>query len=218
MRLSLLLAATLMFTACKKEEDKPAPTPAPIAKPTDPAPKPPEPVAEKPAEPAADASADYVHVIGSHFPKKEGDPITVDFKTFAVTEAKLTDVENLEGSTATLEIDLTSLATDQSKRDEHLKTADYLDVGVAPKAVVKVSDVKKDGDGYAAKADVEAHGAKASFPIKFSVVEKKPDGVKIKGSHEFKRGDFKIGKPEGDPKEGTAENLTLEFQLTVPKK
>lgn len=225
MRFGLLLAFTLAFTACKKEEEKPAATPAKPAdpaatKPADPATKPADPAATKPAEPAADANADYIRVLASHHPKKEGDPVTIQFKTFALTDAKITDVENLEGSTATFEIDLASLDSGIEKRNTHLKTADYLDVGVSPKAIVKVSDVKKGdaADKYTAKADVDAHGVKLSFPVKFEVVEKKPDSVRIKGEHEFKRSDFKIGKAEGAPNETAAENLTLKLQLTIPKK
>ncbi len=211
-RLSPLLLV-LAATACKQEEEvKPAPATAAVAKAPPPAPTPAAPA------PAAtpDANADSIVVEAAHNPPKEGDPVQVSFKKFTVTEAKVADPANLEGSTATVEIDLASVSSGIEKRDAHLQSGDYMNVSANPKAVIKVSDVKKAGgaDKYTATADVNFHGSSLKVPVSFEVVEKRPDGVRIKGEHKFKRADFKVGKTEGDP---TAEDLTIKLALTIPK-
>lgn len=180
-----------------------------------PATKPAEPPAPKPApappKPADDDQADYIRVLASHAEQKPGDPVTVTFDSFRITKAEL-DPGNLEGATAELEIDLGSLSSGVDKRDGHLKSADYLDVGAHPKAVVKISDVAKKADGvYTANAEVTAHGVTKSMPVEFRVVHADDDSVKVKASHTFEREAFSIGKPEGD---SVAPELTIEMQLT----
>ena len=39
------------------------------------------------------------------------------------------------------------------------------------------------------------------------------DSIRVKATHDFKRTDFKVGKPQGE--ESTDDALTLELQLTL---
>ena len=169
-----------------------------------------EPVQTPPSE---IADGDYIKVIAMHEPKKEGDPVVVEFSSFSVTDMAF-DPNALVGGTATLEIDLGSLSSGSSDRDAHLKTPDFLNVPKMPTAVVKVKVDKKNGKKYMGTATVNAHGEKAQWPISFEVVKQMDDGVVVKASHEFKRSDLKVGAPPS--KDMTvADKLILEMQLTL---
>jgi polyisoprenoid-binding protein YceI len=155
---------------------------------------------------------DYVRVLASHSPAKPGDPIAVAFESFRVTKSNF-DLANLEGGTAELEIDLSSVSSGLGKRDGHLKSPDYLNVAESPKALVSITDVKKKDDStYSATAEVKAHGITKSLPVEFSVVETTGSTISIKATKEFSRLDFGIGKAEGDPTDAT---MTIEMALTL---
>ena len=173
-----------------------------------------------PATPAED-NADWITVEANHFEKKDGDPVKVKFDKFKVTKADF-DPKKIEGGTATLEIDLTSLKSGDTKRDEHLATPDYIDVKKFATAVVEIGNVKKKDDkNFTADAKVKFHGVDKKYPVTFEVVEAKDDWIRVKGEHTFKRLDFKVGKKPGkDQKkgeDGVADEMTVKMQLTLKK-
>jgi polyisoprenoid-binding protein YceI len=166
-------------------------------------------------------TADWIKVHATHFEKKEGDPVEVKFDKFKVTKATF-DPKKIEGGTATIEIDLTSLKSGDTKRDEHLATPDYLDVKQFATAVVEIDNVKKkDEKNFTADAKVKFHGVDKKYPVTFEVVEAKDDWIRVKGEHTFKRLDFKVGKKAGkDQKkgeDGVADEMTVKMQLTLKK-
>ena len=166
-------------------------------------------------------TADWITVYATHFEKKEGDPVEVKIEKFKVTKADF-DPKKIEGGTATIEIDLSSLKSGDEKRDEHLKTPDYIDAAKFATAVVEIGNVKKKDDKtFTADAKVKFHGVDKKFPVTFEVAEATDDSIRIKGEHTFKRLDFKVGKKPGkDPKkgeDGVADELTIKMQLTLKK-
>ncbi|HWO24891.1 MAG TPA: YceI family protein [Kofleriaceae bacterium] len=173
-----------------------------------------------PATPTED-NADWITVEANHFEKKDGDPVKVKFDKFKVTKANF-DPKKIEGGTATIEIDLTSLKSGDAKRDEHLATPDYIDVKKFATAVVEISNVKKKDDkNFTADAKVKFHGVDKKYPVAFEVVDAKDDWIRIKGEQTFKRLDFKVGKKPGkDQKkgeDGVADEMTIKLQLTLKK-
>lgn len=170
----------------------------------------PDPLAHVPTDP----SANYAVAKVSHAEPKEGDPVHVVFDKIEVKKVDVKDTSNLEGATAEIEIALGELASGVADRDKHLKSADFFDAAKNPKAAVKISDVKKAGDNkYNAQAEITAMGQTQKWPVSFEVVEAKDDWVRIKGTHKFKRSDFKIG--EGV--QGPADDVELELHLTLKK-
>jgi polyisoprenoid-binding protein YceI len=192
---------------------KTAPTPPPTPTPTPPAPTP---------TPPPDDKADYVRVLGTHNPPKETDPVTLSFGKFTVVKADF-DPAKVEGGSAEIQLDAASITSDSQKRTDHIQSDSYLDVAKFPTITVKVSGVKKTGDNaYSAIADVSAHGVSVTkWPVTFQVIETLPDGIRIKGSHKFKRTDFKVGQAEvnPDPKkaDSTQEAIEIQLQLTLKK-
>lgn len=223
--LMIVSAAALFSGACgnKDATEQPA-TEQPAAQPEQPAAQPEQPAAQpeqpaaQPEQPAAGAAtADYVKIWGAHEPTTEADPVEIAVEGFKVVSAQL-DPANLEGATAEIELDLTTIKSNDAKRDGHLATADYLDTGKFAKAMVKVSEVKKvDDDTYSATAEVSFRDQTKSFPVQFDVLETLPDGVRVKGTHEFSRLDFGVGKEPDGKNERVAKNVRIEMQLTLKK-
>lgn len=172
--------------------------------------------ADKAAAAQADESADFIKTYATHVPSNENDPVEINIEKFTVTSAQL-DPKNLEGATAELELDLTSIKSGADKRDMHLQTPDYLDVPQFGNAKVKVSEVEK-GEGenqYAAQAEVTVHGVTKSFPVSFEVLETTEDSVRVKAEHTFSRLDFGIGKEPDGENEKVGADLTVKAQLTL---
>ena len=206
--LALLLLSTLVLAGCKKTADPPS---AGSAAPT---------AAPKPG-PAADG--DRIEVLARHLPAagKEdlaSDPVVVHFDRFTVTKAAF-DPANLEGGTATLELDPASIKTGNGERDTDLQSPDYLDVARFATITIDVANVKKQtATSYTADATVACHGVTKTYPLAFEVLATTADTVRIKGEHTFSRVDFAVGvDPATDPTERIAAPLIIQWVLTLRK-
>jgi polyisoprenoid-binding protein YceI len=216
-----VVVAALAIAACKQEK-KPAEAP-PATTPAETAPAETPPPATAPADPSAAGApsspdADYVRFVSGHNPAKPTDPVIVTLAGFKVTRASFKDPKDLTGGTAELELDLTSLSSGNRTRDEDLKSQ-YFEVDKFGTARVGVHDVKKAGaEGhYKAVADLDVHGVKKKLPVEFDVVSTTADSVRVKGSVKLSRLDFKIGTPNGEGGNPTANEATVELQLTIKK-
>lgn len=211
----VFLAAALAFAGCKKKpeeakappapaEPAPAPAPAPEVKPNEPAPAP--------------AAADSISVFATHTEPKPVDPVEVKINSFKVVKADF-DPAKVEGGTAELELDLSSISTDDQKRTDHLKTPDFIDTSKFATANVKIDNVKKTGENkYSADATVKFRDIEKKYPIAFDVTETTADGIRIQLEHKFSRVDFGVGKDSKDPKVApVAPELTLKASLGLKK-
>ena len=164
----------------------------------------------------ADPAADYVHILGHHNPGKPTDPVVIDIPKFQIVKASF-DPKKLDGGTAELTLDLSSLHSSSAKRDKHLSSPDYLDVGKFATATIDVDDVKSTGDKtYSADATISIHGVQKKLPVTFDVIATTADSVRIHARQAWHRSDFQIGAPEG-PDESTADGQEIELQLTLHK-
>jgi polyisoprenoid-binding protein YceI len=165
--------------------------------------------------PAADA--DYFQVLAHHEPGKPTDPVKVSFDKFKVTKAQF-DPAKLDGATATLEVDLTSLHTGSNQRDAHLGSESYLDSAKFATLTIDVSNVKStDATHFTADAKVALHGAEKTYPVTFEVLDRGDDWVRVRGEHEISRLDFSVGKPDNGPDELVAKDMKVQLQLTLHK-
>ncbi len=79
--------------------------------------------------------------------------VTGFFRSFEGTVE--TDDDNFENADIEFSIDINSVDTNQSQRDEHLKSADFFDAGKYPKITFKSTSVTKTGDDeYEVKGDL----------------------------------------------------------------
>ena len=203
--------AVAVAPACKKQEDKPPPaTTAPTGSNATGS-------ATAPADVPED-STDRITVLAHHKKPKPSDPVRLEFEKFKVVSADF-DPKQIEGGKATIEIDLSSFQTDSNKRDEHLRSPAYLDVGKLATATITIDNVKaKEGTTYTADATVAAHGITKTYPVTFEVLETKDDRIRIKGEHTFSRIDFGIGSdPAQNPEEQVGTDVTIQMVLTLVK-
>jgi polyisoprenoid-binding protein YceI len=169
--------------------------------------------------PRPDGTADSIKVYATHVRPQTYDPVEVTFEQFKVVKASF-DPQKIEGGTATLEIDLTSLKTDHDKRDQHLASPDYIDSRRFAAATVEISGVKRKADGtFKAQAKVVLRGLVQKYPVTFEVVEAGADWIRIKAEHRFSRLHFRVGRKAGpDAKDdGVSEDLLIKLQLTLQR-
>jgi polyisoprenoid-binding protein YceI len=208
----LLFSTTLALTGCNKTADKPdRSAAAPTISATTPEPE--------PAPPAADA--DRVEVLARHLPVAgqadlDSDPVVVHFDKVAVTKASF-DPKNLEGGTATIELDLTSIKTGSDERDKDLKSPEFFDVARFATITIDVANVKKQaGTRYTADATVACHGVTKAYSVTFDVLATTAGAVRIKGEQAFSRLDFAVGiDPAKDPSERIDTALIIQWVLTL---
>ena len=162
---------------------------------------------------AAAAESDYIIIEATHAEPKPSDPAVFEFGKFRVTEA-IFDTANLEGATATVEIDVSSLKSDKAARDKHVRNPDFLDTKTHPTATIKVADVlKQDEHSYSATLAVSLHGQEATWEVDFVVADKTDKSVTIELQHTFERREFGIGKEEDSP----AQELLAKVRLTFKR-
>ncbi len=75
-------------------------------------------------------------------------------------------------------VDLASVETNDAKRDDHLRSADFFDVENHPHMTLVSTGIRPDGDGYVLSADVTARGVTrpVQFHLEFNGVERDPWG------------------------------------------
>lgn len=119
-----------------------------------------------------------------------------------------------EASSVTAEIDIGSIAADQQKLTDHLKSADFFDAVKLPKAKFTSTSVKAGGDkgaSHTITGNLEMHGvAKSiSFPATLKV---QGDTVDCDAEFGINRKDFELkypGKPDDLIKDDVLIKLTI---------
>ena len=184
--LCLVLAALALVAAgCKKKEETGGSGSGSAAASGSAAPVDPQP------------AVDYLKLVADHTDEAKG-KVEIVFSKWSVVKASF-DPANLEGGTAELEVDPSALSSGVTKRDDHLRSPDYLDVAKFPKATVKIANVKKAGErAYTADATVNIHGVEKTWALSFEVTASTADSVQVKFTQPFSRVDFGVGKPEED--------------------
>jgi polyisoprenoid-binding protein YceI len=212
----VVLASTIAVSGCKKTADPPAggsATAATLAAPGS--------ATTGTRGSATTADTDRVEVLARHREvasqeDRDADPVVVHFDRFKVTKAHF-DPNNLEGGTATLVLDMTSIKTGSEERDRDLQSPDYIDVGKFATATVDVTNVKHQaGATYTADAAVAFRAVTKTYPVTFTVVSTTSDSVRIKGELTFSRLDFGVGiDPASDPTERIDTPLVIQWVLTL---
>jgi polyisoprenoid-binding protein YceI len=108
------------------------------------------------------------------------------------------DEKAIEKSNVEFSINAASIFTNNAKRDDHLKGADFFDTSTHPKIVFKSKHVKaKGGKKFAVEGDVTLHGVTkpVTFDVEFMGADKDPWGNSKAGfvaKTTLKRKDFGI--------------------------
>jgi polyisoprenoid-binding protein YceI len=109
-----------------------------------------------------------------------------------ITKAHFTPA-NLTASTLEASVDVNTINTDNSSRDEHLRSADFFDVARYPKITLKSIAFKhKSGSNYSGTFILTIKGRSKQIEIPFTFVDKE-NTIEFKGTFKINRLDFGIG-------------------------
>ncbi len=94
---------------------------------------------------------------------------------FGTFSGQIVTGEDLTGSSVTAEIDLGSIDTNNAQRDQHLRSADFLEVTSHPTMTYRSNRVRAEGDGYVVDGELTLHGVTREVPLALEVNGVGPD-------------------------------------------
>jgi polyisoprenoid-binding protein YceI len=116
---------------------------------------------------------------------------------FGDYEGTIVTAENPLESKVTATIQATSIDTKQPQRDDHIRSADFLDVENYPTISFVSTGLRADGDDWELDGDLTLHGVTKPVSLKLEVVGFGPDGnggqrVGFSGKTSISRKEFDI--------------------------
>lgn len=84
---------------------------------------------------------------------------------FARFSGQIVVADELAASSATAEIDLTSIDTNNAQRDDHIRSADFFEVETFPTMSYRTTGVRQDGDDYVVDGELTLHGVTRQVPL-----------------------------------------------------
>jgi polyisoprenoid-binding protein YceI len=88
---------------------------------------------------------------------------------FTTVDATIVTAANPHESSATAEIDLSSIDTGNEQRDGHIRSADFFDVATHPKMTYRSTSVSADGSDFTVDGELTLHGVTKSVPLKLEL-------------------------------------------------
>lgn len=127
--------------------------------------------------------------------------------------------EGVEKSQVTIDIDTTSIVTDNEGLTTHLKTPDFFDTAKYPKAnftSTKIEPATAAGATHTVTGNLEMHGVKKSisFPATIQVA---PDSVSVNAEFAINRKDFGINYA-GKANDLIRDEVVMKLNVKAPRK
>jgi len=124
-----------------------------------------------------------------------------------------------EGGKITIEVDTSSVKTDDAKLDGHLKSADFFDVEKYPKATFTSTNIKTGGEGgatHTVTGELDLHGVKKvlTFPVTIAIA---PDSVTGTSEFAINRKDFSIVYA-GKADDLIRDDVLMKLTIKAPRK
>jgi polyisoprenoid-binding protein YceI len=88
---------------------------------------------------------------------------------FTSFEGSFTTAEDPLGSTLSASVDLASVDTGDAGRDEHLRSADFLDVERYPTLSYRSTGIRRDDHGFVVDGELSLHGVTREVPLRLEV-------------------------------------------------
>jgi polyisoprenoid-binding protein YceI len=125
------------------------------------------------------------------------------------------DPQDLAGSRFDVSIDLASVNSRDSERDDTIRGPDLFAVKQFPKArYVAESFTAKGGGKYAATGKLTLRNVTRDVPLEFTF-EKNAQGAWLKGAAQLNRLDFGVGQGEWQDTEAVANRVQVRFALLL---
>jgi polyisoprenoid-binding protein YceI len=139
------------------------------------------------------------------------------FKAF--TGSAKTKDGAIEGGSVEVEIDATSVFSDDDKLTGHLKTKDFFDVENHPKAKFVSTEIKKGGEGGASHTvtgnlTLRGETKSVTFP---ATITTEGDSAKVKAEFSINRKDFGL-QYAGKPDDLIRDDVVIKLDLDLKKK
>ncbi len=136
------------------------------------------------------------------------------------------DEGNLAASNVALEIDPTSIDTNEPKRDTHLKSPDFFDTAKFPKMTFVSKSIERSGAGYKVTGDLTMRDVTKSIVLDVDALspeQKDPWGGLRRGTHatgKLNRKDFGLswGKVMESGGAVVGDEVTLDIEIEMTKK
>ncbi|MEU8346168.1 Polyisoprenoid-binding protein YceI [Actinomadura meyerae] len=94
---------------------------------------------------------------------------------FGTFEGTIVTGDDPLDSSVTATVDLSSVDTGNSMRDEHVRSADYLDVVKYPTMTYRSTGVRRDGDGFVLDGELSLRGVTKEVPLRLEIEGFGPD-------------------------------------------
>ena len=101
------------------------------------------------------------------------------------------DAQQLSASQVRFAIETTSIDTANARRDNHLRSEDFLFVQKYPTITFVSTAIAKDGMHYTVQGDLEMRGVTKHLPIPVTI-EQRQDEIVVQGSVSLNRKDFGV--------------------------
>ncbi|MCB0388751.1 MAG: YceI family protein [Winogradskyella sp.] len=117
--------------------------------------------------------------------------------------------EDLENSNFNICIDAATINTDNDKRDEHLRSADFFNVEKYPEICFTSTAIEKKDNAYITTGNLSMHGVTKTVQIPFEF-----SNNTFKGHFELERMDYNIGEDTGTFMVGSTAKITITCVVT----
>ncbi|MHA6720977.1 YceI family protein [Sphingomonas sp. RS6] len=122
--------------------------------------------------------------------------------------------DDLSGSSITVDIDLASVGTGDSERDETLKGDDFFGAAAHPKARFTATRVRRQGDGYVADGTLALAGASRPLAVRFDL-SIDGDKARASGTATVRRLAFGVGKGQWSDSSTVADAVSVTFRFNA---
>jgi polyisoprenoid-binding protein YceI len=145
-------------------------------------------------------------------------------KFTTVTGEIVTGADPLDSS-ATAEIDLSSIDTGNEQRDDHLRSADFFDIAKTPTMTYRSTGIRPDGDDFVVDGELTLRGVTRQVPLRLELNGFGPDaygGVRagFTATGEINRTDFGVSWNAAIEAGGVvvADKVTLHLEIEAVRK
>jgi len=139
---------------------------------------------------------------------------------FTAFSGQIVTAEDPLKSSATAEIDLTSINTGQEQRDEHIKSADFFEVETYPTMTYKSTGVRVEDGEYILDGDLTLKGVTKNVPLRLELNGFGPDAyggtrAGFTATGEINRRDFNVNFSAPMASGGVVVSDKIQLQLEI---
>lgn len=142
---------------------------------------------------------------------QNGAPVKGDFKSFTGNINFAPD--QLADSKVVIEVDINSITLTDKDIESTLKSPEWFDIKLFPKAIFSADKFIKIGNAYQAGGELTINGKKIATKLSFNLDEYSDKLARASGSLVIKRTVFTIGKGEWADTSSIKDDVKVEFKI-----